>query len=639
LLTLSHLATVRGKQNIVGQRFVEFEMEPFKVDLQALMAAKGNGVQWKKGLGHKLEARIGISHKDSEKANKLVDFLKPKLPALQSTKFDMATALDAAPLFGRWGGFLSVPYTGQMLPLLRRTGEQMMQFDHQIDLDLSYKRMGKTPLAVYNQSSKRQRTSHLPSPVSETMPPKQVAEVKWRVVKGIASNSTTRADTSCLFCGDTVFPTVARLHHHLKTNHENNKFEVKEKETQRGAEVVNEVTIDFEVSKTSDNARASDSVPDARAVTWVAPKEPFNETEYNAGNEDWVAKGSYEGKRKAHSKTAAKSVIIKPKSPSKIAKLPVANRKKHKVPRGPPGVTFFRTLSKRALDEGEYVSESDDDIDITWLKLRRDGETSDSDTPESAKAFIKKIDDYMEDERLTDDLHVGDALVRFANKNREWLQQSWAAKELLRKAAELRSDDIISEAVLQHCIDFVGGIEAASNENSLQPRKVGVHSTPPRTPTTPSPSNSVNGNAGLGSNKSRNRTLGDGGWDVPAQAGSLKPKESKSRGCRASNLRDRDGDIEMTERSPPDSRQPSDDSAAPEKPPYDTCFCGNNPETASRLRDVVWCANDVSFSVRIHLCLFPRCLRILITCISPLHSMTLDSTDSDPARAFSLVSH
>ncbi|KAF2811632.1 uncharacterized protein BDZ99DRAFT_569625 [Mytilinidion resinicola] len=559
LYSTDHPATICGKQNRRGQKFLKIDVEPFRVQiptLTVLTVHKFNGGRWKNVMGAKYETTIAISPMDSVKADELLHFLKPN---------SELGRYDHAALFGKWNDLPQLPSNGQMIPVYRKTSGGRMQFEHEIDFEMVYTKSQVSPIALYNQSSKRIRPNQLPSPVSETRLLDEMTEVTYRLINGNASKVMTYKANMCLFCPDKTLPNSERLHHHLKTDHDNYDFKVETQQKERGTATLTEVTILVELSEKREDLRASDSVPDTRAVNWVAPQEPFNLAESNKGNSDWVTKGSYHGKRKATKPVAGQ---IKRKEPNEvIQQLPVPIRKLHKVPRAPNGITFFRTLSKRPLEEGEWVSESDDDIDITWLKLRRNGATSDSDTPESAKALIKRLDDHMEDEQLTDDLHVGDAIVRFTSQNREWLQESDHGQQLLKKAAELRDDDIITEAVYQHCKQFAQVDPIESNKSRLHNRKEGVISTPPRTPATSSASvSSVDGEP-------------------------RKCKRSNTKGRGPSQQQDTDGDVEMLEPSPPDSRQLSKDRGQSHAPVSGRCLCGKQAESVDNLREIIWCDN------------------------------------------------
>lgn len=558
-------AMVKGKEDKRGRRFVKIEAEPFKVDVQGLLVPTTSGAQpgWTRAIGKLYEVRIHLSHRNTQKTERLLSHL-----GLESSEKDMES------LIGTWKDLHCLPCAGQTIPLFLKTGERNVSIpEYTFDLNMWYSKVGgNSPLAFY-QASKQHQTKALPSPSLDSRLVKQKIELDYRVPKGFTDITTRHDELKCAFSENCrqIFFNTDRLRLHLKKSHGMYDFKFEQKYEQRGDLTINKIVIEILGQSKAETVRASDSVPDVFSVNWAPPREPFDIAEHLAGNNEWVQKGNHDGKKKSASKVSAANSVIRPKSPSKVGKLSVPNRKKYKVPRAPPGITFYRTVTKRALVEGEYVSESDDDIDMSWIKQRRTGETSDPNMPEEAKAFIKVFDDYLEDERLTADLHLGDALVRFADKHSGWLKQRWAAKEFLKKSGELRDDGIISEAVFQHFEELLRETATDQNGEKSQSNGIGVHSTAPQTQT-------INGSI-------------DG---TAIQAESSNQRTSNSRARRASHVRDENGDIDMTDSSPSNSRHINGKANGNRDRPPDTCICGGWAEEASRIRDCIYCDNKVS---------------------------------------------
>ena len=155
-------------------------------------------------------------------------------------------------------------------------------------------------------------------------------------------------------------------------------------------------------------------------------------------------------------------VNFPPSTPSSLnpqTGLPIVVRKKHRIPRAPePGMKFFRTILRRPLEEGEMLSDSDMDIDETWLTLQHNETLDDLDNVTlSEKEFMKKFDEHFQAEQLCSNRYVGDALLRFTNANKPWLGQKDMRREFARKAAALRMDDIVTEKVVTECLDIIHG--------------------------------------------------------------------------------------------------------------------------------------------------------------------------------------
>ncbi|KAL1623806.1 hypothetical protein SLS54_004267 [Diplodia seriata] len=123
---------------------------------------------------------------------------------------------------------------------------------------------------------------------------------------------------------------------------------------------------------------------------------------YLRGDESWIKTG-LGLKKKLHPGLRIAPLpqgAVEPKKPMEVLDMPVVERKRHRVPKAPAGLRFYRSDSKRLLVEGELLSESDDEISENWLKLRRNLATKDAEVATPAKIFMMKWDDYMQDEHL-----------------------------------------------------------------------------------------------------------------------------------------------------------------------------------------------------------------------------------------------
>jgi hypothetical protein len=101
-------------------------------------------------------------------------------------------------------------------------------------------------------------------------------------------------------------------------------------------------------------------------------------------------------------------------------------KKKYPVPAGPPGVQFYKSVSKRVLKEGEMLAESDDEIDETWLRQRHRAEINSAEVnglliTDFEKEFILKHDEHMMNERPIGRKEYQKSLIRFCRNNATWL--------------------------------------------------------------------------------------------------------------------------------------------------------------------------------------------------------------------------
>jgi hypothetical protein len=149
----------------------------------------------------------------------------------------------------------------------------------------------------------------------------------------------------------------------------------------------------------------------------------------------------------------------------------------YRVPKAPEGVTFYRQLTKRPLIEGEIVSDSDDDIDMEWLRLRTEQMLKDDAAlPPQRKKFILLYNLHMREERLQGDCYVQESIVRFAMKNRDAVLKDGLIAEFQEKAAELVEDGFITPKVLEQIFGEILAepVRAEEEEDDMAEPEEGV---------------------------------------------------------------------------------------------------------------------------------------------------------------------
>ena len=71
---------------------------------------------------------------------------------------------------------------------------------------------------------------------------------------------------------------------------------------------------------------------------------------------------------------------------------------------------------KRVLRVDELLSESDEDVDESWLKTKHSRVIdSFTDLTETEKSFFKRWDNYIFDEKILANRYVGNILIRFTS--------------------------------------------------------------------------------------------------------------------------------------------------------------------------------------------------------------------------------
>lgn len=450
----------------------------------------------------------------------------------------------------RWIDILKCPGVNTVQPLIVR--------DEQLDFGLKMSLYWTPPkdesvLAMHNRQLKSSvRAAQYPTPPLEPGPSGHNFEITFVY----QDTSFTREGLVCPHCSRSGFYELDALRMHLEAWHDMFKYRVK-KEREEGGIQFWKFSCDVADHK-ADQQRASDRAPDPREIQMLAPKNPFDRQRYLEGNKDFQKAARlekiYRPAALQRSTTAQLREKIKPRNPDEVQERPrVQGRKTYKVPKAPTSITFFRSITKRPLQEGEEISESDDEVDMDWVRLKKEAHMDlDSGIPEPTKRFLKAFDSFLIDERLQGDIHAADALIRFARAKANWLQQQKLLDEFQTKADELLGDKIITEEVHRASLDIVN-----KELDILSEQLAGLDARMNRCP---NPSLTT-------------KDKGKGKAKVTA-TGIMTPQTADS-----------DGDVEM---------QDVPANTKPLEPPYDQCLCGEDALAASITSRIIVCENIVS---------------------------------------------
>ncbi|KAI9725493.1 MAG: hypothetical protein M1828_003164 [Chrysothrix sp. TS-e1954] len=135
--------------------------------------------------------------------------------------------------------------------------------------------------------------------------------------------------------------------------------------------------------------------------------------------------------------------------------MPLRIRQKHAVPKAPKDVTFYRSLSKRPLAEGELLSESDDEPKEDWI-MHQHNALIDNHTnmTQCKKEFMKRFDAFIK-VRNPGRKQVSSTFLAFARQNASWLQEKAFLAELVKKGVVLRRQGLITSSDLAACVKSV----------------------------------------------------------------------------------------------------------------------------------------------------------------------------------------
>ncbi|KAH0566032.1 hypothetical protein GP486_000582 [Trichoglossum hirsutum] len=276
----------------------------------------------------------------------------------------------------------------------------------------------------------------------------------------------------CIFCENRRFRAIELLHFHLLTCHDNFKYKVN---ARRSHERRARWDIHMDIA---DYRGSNDDDEDERDMRWVRPKRPFILSRYLKGDDSWVTgksplptpppappqlSRSTSSARNSQTRQAPGAPTII--DPNTVPDLPKPKTKKFAVP---PDGRYYRSLTKRRLKEGEMLSESDDDVDESWL-IQKHKETIDdfADVFGAEKTFMKRFDQHMLRENLCAQRYVPSSLIRFCRANREWLNTTDMLVEFWKQSLYLAQHGIINAAHVKTCIDIIHGKEAGRSRVRL----------------------------------------------------------------------------------------------------------------------------------------------------------------------------
>lgn len=284
-----------------------------------------------------------------------------------------------------------------------------------------------------------------------------------RTVRALSDHCAICGYATFTVCGLKTFQSFDQLVFHLKTYHIRMRFDVDEQEKKYMTTPL--VSIKITLASEADEPLLGRAGNPEADIHWFAPAEPFRLKDYIDGNTDWLKWGNLKRERSCEggaNGALSDAGAMEFDESARLERIPnhedipdlsSPEQRKFQVPKAPAGRRFFRRDSKRPLEEGEWVDESDEEIDEQWLSVRREI-TREPDIPEEIRAFRRLFDDYLGCEKLGSDVHLADALFRFVRSHKSDIRDS-LAREFERKMTELAEDRIISNSVKTACVGLV----------------------------------------------------------------------------------------------------------------------------------------------------------------------------------------
>ncbi|KAK3695982.1 hypothetical protein LTR37_018200 [Vermiconidia calcicola] len=486
----SRPATIKQRQH--GELYPHFDIEldrPFLIELDKLFVvvetgSSENGTRrWKRTVTETYTLEISIQCQDSDDTAELLSRIEGK----KASNYRNAPGNEGV-LRATWENLPECPPAGHLMTLKRgecsseninkiqahllstydaiAKGHKSLEPDYKLEVAMGWERRRDSPLERYNKISFEKNTSsrQLPTPsASEDLDKTSKRHViVYNYHDGIYTRTTKVEGLFCPICPNgREHLSFDRLRLHLLTYHDHFKFE--SEQTTEGDEsdiVRHSVKISIRSQK--------DAADDNPEINWVAPQRPFSVSAHLRGEDNWAPYNRPKpGKRRGRplgDKERNTGSLREPQparkcpAPGEVEDLPERRTKKRLVP-NVPSVSFYRTSSKKLIEPGEDVEESDEGVDESWLAQNQSRALEDVGITGAAKEFTKAFNQHLAREQSNSAILAREGLVRFTRKYHVELQSVEWQLHFKAKLKQLRSAGIISEQLVEYCL---GKVHAAS---------------------------------------------------------------------------------------------------------------------------------------------------------------------------------
>jgi hypothetical protein len=166
-------------------------------------------------------------------------------------------------------------------------------------------------------------------------------------------------------------------------------------------------------------------------------------------------------------------------TPWTVEDLPRPERRKYVVPKlDSSQMVLYRSASKRQLQAGELVSESDDDVPMEWMKPVpiTPGRRKSLRIHADQMSFMQKWNEHMLRWQPRGLRQYEKAICSFVREHKAWLAENRLVSEFMTKLKEIYEDDDIPKDVFESCKLYMDA-EYAANVPSAKGPSANVLST------------------------------------------------------------------------------------------------------------------------------------------------------------------
>lgn len=463
-----------------GDRIFEVTLdETFAIEIEKIYVTVERGsngaYRWKRTIPAHYQLNVETRCLDHQDSIHLLGLMEKK----SASKYRGSLTEQDATLRATWYDLPECPRAGKLLPMLRMNGpEDTINMKYGVELSMGWSRKRDTPLTAW---AKTRRAAIVPE--QDQLPTPSASDesenaVKQHVVTYVFMNerSHTMENLKCPLCatGTSIrahyeFSSFDRLHTHMLLWHDHFHPQIEDDKDDESPFIRKTVHLKLTGQPVGDNTQP---IWDGDEDSWEAPPRAFDEKAYLRGEDTWTRHpkprllGRHEpGKAERPSLKATKkqsstgsglnqSIAVSARPELKdICDMPKKSRKAWPVPKV-PGTRFYRTKSKRPFETNEYVSESDEDVDESWLQAHKRDDMSSLPLSAGAKDFYQDWNLAAAEDDFPADKLVGECLVRFTRRFQHKMGNDEYYEEFMKQADRLRLRGIIDSKVHEHCRDL-----------------------------------------------------------------------------------------------------------------------------------------------------------------------------------------
>ncbi|KAG4305600.1 hypothetical protein PORY_001156 [Pneumocystis oryctolagi] len=269
--------------------------------------------------------------------------------------------------------------------------------------------------------------------------------------------TSTRKDFQCPWCRGKDFHTRQRLHFHFLMNHELFSFKL---------EINQPGFFQFEIKLANEypSKRISEQKVDFRVFQWIRHAKFKHNVEniLSDNGKSILFRNIILGMDVEQNESVPVNMKLKRKTQ---LRWPSEKRIRRKFA-APNMNNLYRSVSKRKIIPGEILSESEDDIDETWLIQKHEDTLDDfMDITAPEKAFMKLWNKFIMKDRPIGRCHLPDSIMRFVYSHKNILQTENLVSEFWKHLLNLVQYKIIDLVTLRKSMEVVRNIHNEITSN------------------------------------------------------------------------------------------------------------------------------------------------------------------------------